>query len=148
MDHDAPLNELTLRTVPAETGAIWQSTAVYPWIDGRDVLATFHPDGVSSCFQDKWLGAAETWPLWAADEPRRVELSNNECVTSCCGGMFVTVRRRGDRVEWTDWANTGDDRAPLPPEAHFDAARYDAELARAAAECRGGNVPHRGARLG
>ncbi|MFD3554471.1 hypothetical protein ACFWWA_20600 [Streptomyces goshikiensis] len=49
--------------------------------------------------QQKWLGSSQTWPLWAAREPRRVELSNNDCDTGCCGGVFVTIQRRGDHVE-------------------------------------------------
>ncbi|MEU6312710.1 hypothetical protein [Streptomyces sp. NPDC047014] len=77
-----------------------------------------------------WLGSPETWPLWAGPEPRRAELSNNDCVTSCCGGVFVTVRRRGPHIEWVDWENTHDIRVPLPPEVRFDAAQYEAELAR------------------
>ncbi|WP_109778891.1 hypothetical protein [Streptomyces sp. CG 926] len=111
-----------------------------PWgelrvlIDGRDVLAEIHPDGVSSCTRGEWFGPAEEWPLTASDEPRRVELSNNDCVTDCCGGIFVTIRRRADRVEWTGWENTEDVRVPVPGDFHFDAARYDAELARAVAD--------------
>ncbi|WP_037884120.1 MULTISPECIES: hypothetical protein [unclassified Streptomyces] len=114
---------------------------ISPWgelrvlIDGRDVLAEIHPDGVSSCTRGEWFGPAEEWPLAAADEPRRVELSNNDCVTDCCGGIFVTIRRRADRVEWTGWENTVDVRVPVPlGDFHFDAARYDAELARAVAD--------------
>ncbi|MFG2978139.1 hypothetical protein ACGFYY_34750 [Streptomyces sp. NPDC048331] len=114
---------------------------ISPWgelrvvIDGRDVLAEIHPDGVSSCTRGEWFGPAEEWPLAAADEPRRVELSNNDCVTDCCGGTFVTIRRRADRVVWTGWENTEDVRVPVPlGDFHFDAARYDAELARAVAD--------------
>ncbi|WP_326586209.1 hypothetical protein [Streptomyces sp. NBC_01294] len=79
-------------------------------------------------------GPAEGWPFAASDEPRRVELSNNGCVTSCCGGIFVTIRRQGDRVLWTSWENTHDNRIPFPTDLHFDAAQYDAELARAGAD--------------
>ncbi|MFB8392686.1 hypothetical protein [Streptomyces yangpuensis] len=103
-------------------------------IDGRDVLEELHPGGVSSCWRGRWFGPAEEWPLAASDEPRRVELTNNDCVTDCCGGTFVTIRRRADRVEWTGWENTEDVRLPVPADVHFDAAAYDAELARAVAD--------------
>ncbi|MGW2588349.1 hypothetical protein ACWCYZ_45155 [Streptomyces virginiae] len=103
-------------------------------IDGRDVLEEMHPGGVSSCWRGRWFGPAEEWPLAASDEPRRVELTNNDCVTDCCGGTFVTIRRRADRVEWTGWENTEDVRLPVPADVHFDAAAYDAELARAVAD--------------
>ncbi|MFI1451718.1 hypothetical protein [Streptomyces virginiae] len=103
-------------------------------IDGRDVLEEMHPGGVSSCWRGRWFGPAEEWPLAASGEPRRVELTNNDCVTDCCGGTFVTIRRRADRVEWTGWENTEDVRLPVPADVHFDAAAYDAELARAVAD--------------
>lgn len=111
-----------------------KGAGIRPLIDGRDVLEEIHPDGDSSCYQQKWLGSSETWPLWAAREPRRVELSNNDCETGCCGGVFVTIQRRGDHVEWVSWQNTNDIRVPVPPEVRFDAAQYDAELARLVAD--------------
>ncbi|MCX4962400.1 hypothetical protein [Streptomyces virginiae] len=103
-------------------------------IDGRDVLEEMHPGGVSSCWRGRWFGRPEEWPLAASDEPRRVELTNNDCVTDCCGGTFVTIQRRADRVVWTGWENTEDIRLPVPADVHFGAAAYDAELARAVAD--------------
>lgn len=35
---------------------------------------------------------------------------------------------------WTSWENTHDNRVPVPTDPHFDAAQYDAELARASAD--------------
>lgn len=35
---------------------------------------------------------------------------------------------------WTSWENTHDNRVPVPTDLHFDAAQYDAELARASAD--------------
>lgn len=102
-------------------------------IDGRDVLEEMHPGGVSSCWRGRWFGRPG-WPLAASDEPRRVELTNNDCVTDCCGGTFVTIQRRADRVVWTGWENTEDIRLPVPADVHFGAAAYDAELARAVAD--------------
>ncbi|MER7111335.1 hypothetical protein [Streptomyces sp. NPDC000229] len=107
---------------------------VRPLIDGRDVLSEIHPEGVASVSRRDWFGPAEGWPLAASEEPRRIELSNNDCDTGCCGGIFVTIRRQGDRVVWSSWENTNDIRVPVPADIHFDAAQYDAELARAAAD--------------
>ncbi|MFD6981796.1 hypothetical protein ACFWAX_13975 [Streptomyces sp. NPDC059956] len=44
------------------------------------------------------------------------------------------MRQLTDYVEWTGWENTDDTRVPVPPEFRFDAARYDAELARVVAD--------------
>ncbi|MEW1550605.1 hypothetical protein [Streptomyces tsukubensis] len=130
MNDPVPLSVLTLTTVPASPHA-WQEWAeVRPFIDGRDVLAEIHPDGVSGCSRWDWFGPAGSWPLTASAEPRRVALSNNDCEPECCGGVFVTVGRRGDRVVWSSWENSDNDRAALPVEVHFDAVRYDAALAR------------------
>lgn len=134
MEYLPSVNVLTLRLDRPHPQAIFRSVGMRPLIDGRDVLEEIHPDGDSSCRQEKWFGSPETWPLWAAEEPVRVELSNNDCVTDCCGGVFVTIRRQGDRVVWSDWENTDDTRVPVPPEAVFDAAQYDAELARLVAD--------------
>lgn len=134
MEQFVPVSVLALRPVVPHPNAMRKGAGIRPSIDGRDVLAEIHPDGDSSCYQEKWLSAPETWPLWAAEEPRRVELSNNDCDTGCCGGVFVTIQRRGDRVEWVSWENTNDIRGPVPPEIHFDAAQYDAELARVVAD--------------
>lgn len=43
------------------------------------------------------------------------------------------MRREGGRVIWDAWENTSDINA-VPTEVHFDAAQYEAELARAAAD--------------
>ncbi|MEU6210921.1 hypothetical protein ABZ891_13545 [Streptomyces sp. NPDC047023] len=134
MEHVAPVSVLALRPVLPHPQAIFRGAAIRPVIDGRDLLEEIHPDGDSSCYQEMWLGSSETWPLRAAREPRRVELSNNDCVTDCCGGVFVTIQRRGDYVEWVSWENTNDNRVPVPPEVRFDASQYDAELARVVAD--------------
>ncbi|MET9777828.1 hypothetical protein ABZ023_26835 [Streptomyces sp. NPDC006367] len=72
--------------------------------------------------------------MTALKEPRRIELSNNDCCTGCCGGIFVTIHRQGGRVVWSSWQNTNDIRIPVPADVHFDAVQYDAELARAVAD--------------
>ncbi|WP_153449346.1 hypothetical protein [Streptomyces smaragdinus] len=134
MEHIAPVSVLALRPVLPHPQSIMKGAGIRPLIDDQDVLEEIHPDGDSSCYQQMWLGSSETWPLWAAREPRRVELSNNDCVTDCCGGVFVTIQRRGDHVEWVSWENTNDIRVPVPPEVRFDASQYDAELARVVAD--------------
>ncbi|MEU2025045.1 hypothetical protein ABZ565_23305 [Streptomyces sp. NPDC016469] len=70
--------------------------------------------------------------LRATDEPREVRLAEAYCAEGCCGALYVTVRRDGDQVVWSGW------RCPVPPggkrelpELRFDAAAYDAEIARA-----------------
>ncbi|MFE9953314.1 hypothetical protein ACFYRJ_38600 [Streptomyces sp. NPDC005531] len=133
MEHIAPVSVLALRPVLPHPKAIMKGAGIRPLIDGRDVLKEIHPDGDSSCYHERWFGSPETWPLWAADEPRHVELSNNDCVTDCCGGIFVTIQRHGNHVEWMNWQNTNDIRVPVPPKIHFDATQYDAELARVVA---------------
>ncbi len=134
MTAQPPLSLLTLRHVIPHPLAIEQWAEVRPLIDGRDVLRKIHPQGMSSCCRRELAGPAEGRPLTATEEPREVELSNNDCVTGCCGGVFVTIHRQGDRVIWSSWRNTDDIRAPVPADIHFDAAQYDAELARAAAD--------------
>ncbi|MFI1061191.1 hypothetical protein ACH4TC_04770 [Streptomyces spororaveus] len=136
MEHPVPISSFGLRiVVPQHPQVIEQGWAeVRPLVDGRDLLAEIHPEGVSSCSSRHLLGPAEGWPFAASDEPRQVELSSNDCVTDCCGGVFVTIRRQGDRVLWTSWRNTHDNRVPVPADVHFDAAQYDSELARAGAD--------------
>ncbi|MBD3577895.1 hypothetical protein ICJ52_16850 [Streptomyces sp. KD18] len=102
-------------------------------IDGVDVVESIHPESDSSLFHEMLIGPPGTWPLRAGSEPRRVELSNNYCDTGCCGGVFVTIQRCGGLVVWT-WENTDDIRVRLPPDSHFDAELYDAELDRFVAD--------------
>ncbi|MFG3320671.1 hypothetical protein ACGF3J_21750 [Streptomyces sp. NPDC048171] len=134
MNRPAPISRLSLRHAIPHPLAIEQWAEVRPLIDGRDVLAAIHPAGVSSCSRREWFGPAEEWPLAALEEPRRIELSNNDCCTGCCGGVFVTIHRQGDLVVWSAWQNTHDIRVPVPADVRFDAAQYDAELARAVAD--------------
>ncbi|GAA2391294.1 hypothetical protein GCM10010420_14180 [Streptomyces glaucosporus] len=105
---------------------------VRPLIDGTDVLREVHPEGMApSCRH--WTGPAESWPLAVTEEPRRIMITEPVCTAGCCGALYVTMRREGDRVIWDGWENTSDVTA-LPPDFCFDAAQYEAELARAAAD--------------
>ncbi|MFD3376528.1 MULTISPECIES: hypothetical protein [unclassified Streptomyces] len=105
---------------------------VRPLIDGADVLKEVHPEGLAvSC--DRWKGPAESWPLAVTEEPRRIMITEPTCTAGCCGALYVTMRREGDQVIWDAWENTSDITA-VPMDFRFDAAQYEAELARAAAD--------------
>ncbi|MGW4697042.1 hypothetical protein ACWEO1_32205 [Kitasatospora cineracea] len=78
------------------------------------------------------LPAAGDGPLRATGEARRVELGEPECTGGCCGYLAAVVRRHGALVVWSDWETPADE--PAPPDFHFDARQYDAELARATAD--------------
>ncbi|MFF5263609.1 hypothetical protein ACFY4C_32180 [Actinomadura viridis] len=73
--------------------------------------------------------------LRAGTEPREVRLAEAYCTEGCCGALYVTIRREGGHVVWEDWKRpaTLPARRPAPelPEYRFDAAEYDAEIARA-----------------
>ncbi|MFE4370853.1 hypothetical protein ACFRMN_21920 [Streptomyces sp. NPDC056835] len=60
-------------------------------------------------------------------------LSEPECGAGCCGAVCATVHRTGGLVIWSHWENTGAGGIVLP-EVRFDSDRYDAELARGAAD--------------
>ncbi|WP_030774756.1 hypothetical protein [Streptomyces sp. NRRL F-2664] len=66
--------------------------------------------------------------LRAHPEPHEVQLVEAYCTEGCCGALYVTIRRDGDEVVWDGWRGVV---GPLPPPMRFDAAAYDAELARA-----------------
>ncbi|MFF7813459.1 hypothetical protein ACFZCF_16315 [Streptomyces sp. NPDC007945] len=133
MEPSEPFDVLSLRHAPADPCS-WRASARFRvLVDGVDVVETIHPDSDASLLRDMLIGPPESWPLTAGTEPRRVELSNNYCDSGCCGGVFVTVERCAGLVVWT-WENTDDVRVPLPPDCHFDAVQYDAELDRFAAD--------------
>ncbi|MEU1183476.1 hypothetical protein ABZ464_38740 [Streptomyces sp. NPDC005820] len=76
--------------------------------------------------------------LRAGPAPREVQLAEASCTEGCCGALYVTIRRAGDRVVWENWRRPGVPGAgrnthALPPE-RFDALAYDAEIARAEAD--------------
>lgn len=99
--------------------------------DGRPLVpAVFGRGAVHS---PEWL--LDSGRLRATEEPREVELAEAYCSEGCCGALYVTIRRVGGEVVWSDW------RCPPPPpsalhvreipELRFDAAAYDAEIRRA-----------------
>jgi hypothetical protein len=60
---------------------------------------------------------------------RRVAIARCGCGEVGCCATRVVIRRRGDAVHW-DWTST----PPLPAGVAFDAAQYDAEVARVGAD--------------
>ncbi|MGW2178170.1 hypothetical protein ACWCXX_08805 [Streptomyces sp. NPDC001732] len=88
--------------------------------------------------------------LRATDEPRKVQLAEAYCTEGCCGALCVTIRRDGEHVVWSDWSRPAS-RSSLPspelPEYRFDAAAYDAEIARAENDHAWTTPSHRTARL-
>jgi hypothetical protein len=65
-----------------------------------------------------------------AGEPTVVVISqSNECGVLGCGGVAIRVARDGDRVVW-EWLDNG----AITQRHVFDATRYEAEVARAAAD--------------
>ncbi|WND34380.1 hypothetical protein RI578_08800 [Streptomyces sp. BB1-1-1] len=132
MTDQLAISNLTLRHRIPDDWAADPWAEVRPLIDGVDVLREVHPEGLAlSCRH--WTGPAESWPLAVTEEPRRVKITEPTCTAGCCGALYVTMRREGDRVIWDAWENTSDVTA-LPADVCFSAAQYEAELARAAAD--------------
>lgn len=80
----------------------------------------------------------EAGGLRAGPEPREVRLAEAYCTEGCCGALRVTIRRDGDEVVWDGWQRPPyaprSRNAPEPAAYRFDAAAYDAEVARAEAD--------------
>lgn len=132
MTDQLTISTLTLRHRIPDDWAADPWAEVRPLIDSVDVLREVHPEGLApSCWH--WTGPAENWPLAVTREPRRIMITEPTCTAGCCGALYVTLRREGDRVIWDAWENTSD-IAALPADITFDAAQYEAELARAAAD--------------
>ncbi|MBD0691582.1 hypothetical protein [Streptomyces sp. CBMA123] len=101
-------------------------------VNGEDVIeGSVGSDGRgrSPFAQFPVAGASE---LRATGEPRRVNLGEPECDGGCCGYLSAVVQRIGEVVLWSDWELP--DGATRPMEYTFEAAAYEAELARAEAD--------------
>ncbi|MGW4837010.1 hypothetical protein [Streptomyces globisporus] len=96
-------------------------------VNGEDVVTEAVGEGGRGLFAVGPAGA-ELGPLRGNGEALRVELGEPECSGVCCGFLSVVVQRFGGVVQWSDWQVPYAEAAP--PEFHFDAERYDAELAR------------------
>lgn len=136
-DHVSMTDQLAISTLTLQH-RIPDDWAADPWaevrplIDGVDVLKAVHPEGMALSHRH-WTGPAESWPLAVTKEPRRVNIAEPPCTAGCCGALYVTMRREGDRVIWDAWENTSNVIA-VPSDFWFDAAQYEAELVRAAAD--------------
>ncbi|MGW1778779.1 hypothetical protein ACWCQQ_06500 [Streptomyces sp. NPDC002143] len=103
-------------------------------VDGRPLVPDVFPPGPvhtpERLLDDRLLRAGP--------EPRRVQLAEAWCTEGCCGALYVTIRRDGAEVVWEEWRRpdfTGpQESAPELPALRFDAAAYDAEIARAEAD--------------
>ncbi|MFJ6780817.1 hypothetical protein [Streptomyces yangpuensis] len=113
----------------------WELAVVHGPADSSDVETRILVDGVP--LVPALFGKGRAHPpehlldsgrLRAAPEPREVQLCEAYCTEGCCGALYVTIRRDGDEVVWDGWRGAV---GPTPPAYRFDAAAYDAELARA-----------------
>jgi hypothetical protein len=100
-------------------------------IDGRPLVAEAFGHGPANS-PEYLLDAGR---LRAAPEPREVQLAEAYCTEGCCGALYVTICRDRDDVVWRDWRRPQMPRSRPPrpelPAYRFDAAAYDAEIARA-----------------
>ncbi len=97
------------------------------FIDGRPIVAEAFTAGPAE--QPEYLLGPEH-RLHAEVEPHEVRLAEADCTEGCCGALYVTIERRSDEVIWRDWRNPDRSSVGLPA-VRFDAAQYDAEIARA-----------------
>lgn len=97
-----------------------------------DVAAEAVGDGGRGPVADEVLHADRSGSLRATTGGRRVVLGEPECTGSCCGFLSVFVQRLGDIVQWSGWEIPSGEAAP--PEFHFAADQYDAEVDRACAD--------------
>ncbi|WP_405706033.1 hypothetical protein [Streptomyces sp. NBC_00069] len=107
------------------------------WVNGEDVVEGAVYEGGRGPFAADVLPAGQPGLLRATSEARRLVLGEPECTGGCCGFLCVVVQRFGDIVQWSDWEvpwEVPHTPAPPPPEFHFDASQYDAEVARAEAD--------------
>lgn len=101
-------------------------------LDGRPVVPAFFDHGPAH--SPEYL--LDEGRLRAGSEPSEVQLAEASCTEGCCGALYVTIRRDGDQVVWENWQRPSPmpgSRSPAPEPAayRFDAAAYDAEIARA-----------------
>ncbi|MFE5864694.1 hypothetical protein ACFQ77_29700 [Streptomyces virginiae] len=103
------------------------------WVNGEDVVEATVGEGGRGPYAADALPADRPSPLRATGEARRLELGEPECTGDCCGFLSVVVQRFGEIVQWSDWEVPweGSSMPYPPPELHFDASQYDAEVARA-----------------
>ncbi|SBT40311.1 hypothetical protein [Micromonospora auratinigra] len=125
-DRDGPApDRLRLRVVVPDP-ALPVEVELRPLVNGEPVVAR--------AFDRGCLAAPERLldRLRAGAEPREVRLAEAACTEGCCGALWTTLDRAGDRVRWHGWRGT--EAAGTLPTFHFDAGAYDAELDRVAGD--------------
>jgi hypothetical protein len=107
------------------------------WVNGEDVVEEAVGEGGRGPYAADALPASRPSPLRATGQARRLELGVPDCTGGCCGFLSAIVQRIGNIVTWSDWKVPweGHNAKPYPPpELHFDASQYDAEVAHAEAD--------------
>jgi len=107
------------------------------WVNGEDLVEEAVGEGGRGPYADDALPGGRPSPLRATGEARRLELGEPNCTGGCCGFLTTVVQRIGDIVQWSDWEVPWEGHSTMPhppPELHFDASQYDAEVARAEAD--------------
>ncbi|MEU2110099.1 hypothetical protein [Streptomyces sp. NPDC019507] len=107
------------------------------WVNGEDVVEAAVGEGGRGPYAADALPAGHPSPLRATSDARRLELGEPDCTGGCCGFLTVVVQRFEEIVQWSDWEvplGTGMTAPYPPPELHFDAHQYDAEVARVEAD--------------
>ncbi len=114
-------DSIRLQVVPADTDGDF---AVEVYIDGIEMTSLGAGLGLGP--KDLLIPVNR---LVATSEAAMVPIARCECGFYGCGATDVRIRRDGDVVHW-DWFK----EAPVSLGVTFDAAHYDAEVARAAAD--------------
>ncbi|MFJ3831306.1 hypothetical protein ACIPWI_25555 [Streptomyces sp. NPDC090046] len=114
-----------LQVTAVQTGADSSAVETRFLVDGLPLLPALFRSGRGNV--PEYL--VDYAGLRAGPEPREVQLAQAYCAESCCGALYVTIRRDGDEVVWDGWR--GIDTKRLPPDCRFDARAYDAEVERA-----------------
>ncbi|WP_326793422.1 hypothetical protein [Streptomyces sp. NBC_00841] len=107
------------------------------WVNGEDLVEEMVGEGGRGPYAADALPAGRPGPLRATGEAHRLELGEPDCTGGCCGFLTVVVQRFGEIVQWSDWEVPGEGHSAMPcppPELHFGASQYDAEVARAEAD--------------
>ncbi|MER6293992.1 hypothetical protein [Streptomyces althioticus] len=122
-------DSLEIKVLPP--GPRWAATVRF-LVNGEDLVEAGVDEGGRGPYAADVLPAGRPSPLRATGEARRLELGEPECTGGCCGFLTVVVQRCGGTVQWSDWELPA--KAPTRLlDLHVDAARYDAEVARAEA---------------
>ncbi|MFD9869072.1 hypothetical protein ACFXI8_26480 [Streptomyces niveus] len=121
---------LTLHVVVPDLPQRGASVEVRPLVDSEDILAEVFTEGPGE--DPKYLLLPDG-PLTAGPEPHEVRLAEATCTEGCCGALYVTIRRDGGHVIWSEWRNPDEDNVDLP-EFWLDAREYQTEVEQAVAD--------------